>query len=563
MENEYIYPDKDELDGLVLKAKAGDDEAWSMLLEACKGFIHYLAWGRIKGMNLKRPEEIERELFQAGWVGFASALKRYVPGGKAGFLTYARKDIEGAISDQLKFEFDNGIADKPKGLTVVVEHASGNTEMEQRTFEAKMTGPAMAEKATIGMTIPEPTNHESFGQARSVLQILKVLKMLTDEDHSLSKAELLKQLHYFRLGTYGTDCTLKEEKGEKILKTDDGTYTKELDEMLAELDPLLHTGDNDDDYLIRYSGYEEDRLYKKINKTKGQKSGPITDFSYNHLFDKETLDRIIALISLSDMFSEEEKIRLIKKLVGTASVHYDTPFMDGNDLKFNPKAIHGRFSGRNGADRELVVNNLRTIQFAINNLVQIRFRFNHYTADHKLIPKQDFAHALSPYHLVVFHDNYYVIGLNQEWGDNRVLHYRVDLMSDIEIARDEAGEMIPIKVCDFTGLPISNVDWDPGKYMAEHLNMAFDEPRDIKIKIPDTEYTLIHTWFGSHFRKVDSITETDEAGNETGYDIIVVRTSPFMIVSWAMQYGTTVEILDEEIREKIRERLEELRVLYE
>ena len=38
--------------------------------------------------------------------------------------------------------------------------------------------------------------------------------------------------------------------------------------------------------------------------------------------------------------------------------------------------------------------------------------------------------------MVVYHDNYYIIGLNQAWGDKRVLHYRVDLMSDIEIAKD-------------------------------------------------------------------------------------------------------------------------------
>ena len=55
----------------------------------------------------------------------------------------------------------------------------------------------------------------------------------------------------------------------------------------------------------------------------------------------------------------------------------------------------------------------------------------------------------------------------------------------------------------------------------------------------------------------------DEEGNEINYDIVVVKTSPFMIVGWAMQYGTTVEIMDEEIREKIREMLEKMRCCYE
>ncbi len=52
-------------------------------------------------------------------------------------------------------------------------------------------------------------------------------------------------------------------------------------------------------------------------------------------------------------------------------------------------------------------------------------------------------------------------------------------------------------------------------------------------------------------------------GNEIRYDIVTVRTSPYMIVHWALQYGTSVEILDEEIREKIREELKEMGEKYE
>ncbi|MCR5236885.1 MAG: WYL domain-containing protein, partial [Lachnospiraceae bacterium] len=144
----------------------------------------------------------------------------------------------------------------------------------------------------------------------------------------------------------------------------------------------------------------------------------------------------------------------------------------------------------------------------------------------------------------------------------RVLHYRVDLMSDIEIAKDDEGKNIPIEVTAFEGLPICNAYWDPEKYMAEHINMAFDEPRDIRIKIEETGYTLIHDWFGDHYSKVDSVTETDETGGEKTYDIVTVKTSPYMIVHWAMQYGTVVEILDEEIREQIKKEMEGMIIKY-
>ena len=93
--------------------------------------------------------------------------------------------------------------------------------------------------------------------------------------------------------------------------------------------------------------------------------------------------------------------------------------------------------------------------------------------------------------------------------------------------------------------------------------MGFDDPRDIKIKIKEDEYTILHSWFGGHYRKVDSVAETDDDGNKVNYDIVVVKTSPYMIVHWAMQYGTAVEVLDEEIREKIREELKEMECVYD
>ena len=271
---------------------------------------------------------------------------------------------------------------------------------------------------------------------------------------------------------------------------------------------------------------------------------------YNELNEiNTTLDKMIQLICFSDMFATEEKEKLIKKLTQTTSVYYKTPFWDGNNLKFNPGGIHGRFTSRRIQDKTLFAEQLKTIQEAINNLGQIRFKFNCYTADHTMIPKTDYTHVLSPYHLVVYHDNYYCIGLKED--DKRVWHYRVDLMSDVEIVRDEEGKMVIAQVCAFEGLPISNACWDPEKYMSEHLNMAYDSPKDIRIKIKNTDYTILHDWFGNHYEK------TTEACEE-GYDVVLVKTSPSMIVHWAMQYGTNVEIMDEEIRAKIRDEIKEL-----
>jgi hypothetical protein len=236
--------------------------------------------------------------------------------------------------------------------------------------------------------------------------------------------------------------------------------------------------------------------------------------------------------------------------------------MDGDKRRFNPGAIHGRFSGKDMADRGRLSDNIKIIQDAINNLGQIRFRFNRYTADHSMIPRTDSYHHLSPYHIVVYHDNYYCIGLkHDDPEEKRIWHYRIDLMSDIEIVR-ENGRIVPIKIKAFEGLPICNDKWDPEKYMAEHLNMAFGDVRDIRIRIKNSDYTIIHDWFGDHYRKVSEMNEKDADGNEVRYDVVEVRTSPKMLVHWAMQYGTLVEIMDEEVREKISEEINVLSRLY-
>jgi hypothetical protein len=84
--------------------------------------------------------------------------------------------------------------------------------------------------------------------------------------------------------------------------------------------------------------------------------------------------------------------------------------------------------------------------------------------------------------------------------------------------------------------------------------MAYDEPRKIDIKIKNTDYTILHDWFGNHYEKISS--------DENGYDVVRVKTSPAMIVHWAMQYAGKVEIMDEEVREKIREEIKKLEEKY-
>ena len=93
--------------------------------------------------------------------------------------------------------------------------------------------------------------------------------------------------------------------------------------------------------------------------------------------------------------------------------------------------------------------------------------------------------------------------------------------------------------------------------------MAYDEPREIQLKLRSDDYTILHDWFGNHYEKTDESIETDENGYRVQYDTVKVRTSPSMIVHWAMQYAGAVEILDEEIRKRIWDEIAKLKKKYE
>ena len=168
--------------------------------------------------------------------------------------------------------------------------------------------------------------------------------------------------------------------------------------------------------------------------------------------------------------------------------------------------------------------------------------------------------VVSPYYIVIYHDQYYLIGA---WDTlTRACHYRIDLMSSLEILREDDGMPVPIRpLSQCEDLPGRDQNWDPEKYMSEHLYMDFGKPRRISLKIPSAwrgRYTTLHDWFGDHFERNKAAT----ASCEDGYEVVSIVTSPNMLVHWAMQYADKVEVLDDGVRGEIRKKLEQMRKTY-
>ena len=77
--------------------------------------------------------------------------------------------------------------------------------------------------------------------------------------------------------------------------------------------------------------------------------------------------------------------------------------------------------------------------------------------------------------------------------------------------------------------------WNGQEYMEQHLNMFYDDPVKVTLKVPNDHYTMMVDWFGNSFVKWRAIDEK--------YDMVFVTCSEAAMINWAMQYSDVVEVL--------------------
>ena len=534
--------EKNEADQLISRIRDGDDEALEMLVEGLQPFVGSRCNSILAGRTI--DPNYREDLMQAGNTGLMRAIKNYDPDDTASFTTYAKYYIDPEISKELanliKTDNNSGIICHSSDKDKSAEELKAYEALSALRFGASKKGSALTAKERNAMleSMGISTDGNRFTSVSFVLQIMEILRSATDEKNPITIEQLKDALTMYRIVKYNS-AFLESEN----------TFSKNIDKILAEVDPLEYSRKNEAEYKIKYEGYKNNELKKKLENNEPGKH-KITKLQYVQPFSYQDLDELIQTISFSLYLSQEDKDKLISKIFNAVGGYYQSPFWDGRHLMFNPSAIHGRFSktSRNGENQ--ITNNLKTIQTAINNLWQIKFTMNAYDADGDLVPTPRNPHYFSPFHIVVYQDLFYLIGLWSDGTNKKIYHYRIDLMSDVMILTDEHNKPCRIKMYGADDLPIWNYNWDPAKYLSEHLYMAYDDPRDIRIKIRNTDYTDICKWFNGY-------TKTN-IPCEDGYDVIIVRTSPSMIVHWALQYSSKVEILDEDIRAEIRKELEKL-----
>ena len=269
---------------------------------------------------------------------------------------------------------------------------------------------------------------------------------------------------------------------------------------------------------------------------------------YRQEFTRDEIDMLIGGVQFYEPADADARRKLIAKIkehLATAFYQPDTEYIE---MIKRPESVHN----------ELLRRNLALLQEAIRDKVKIAFVFSGYDCRKRLVPTSREKYILSPYYIVAYASRYYLLGASDKHKNLSI--WRVDLMTDIVIpGRDmKAGNKgVPaMKKADAAGVPAK---WDE-RFVYRHLNMSFDEPVEITLRITPPEndrlpgYTFLHDWFGDTFRFM---------GQEDGCGIVKVMCSPYAMANWALQYADRVEVVaPESVRQMVAQKVESLRDKY-
>lgn len=331
------------------------------------------------------------------------------------------------------------------------------------------------------------------------LTLLEILKCGSDENHKLSQRELLELMK-----KKDGSCT------EKTLRTD-------LHNLMEILNPpITEYEERKEEFRIIYDGIAEGR--KRIS-----------GLQYVHTFSNDDIELLLELVQQCAEIGESQREHIVKNLKKLGSGYYSYHTEMINTIP--------EYTTRNFEEFHL---NLKTVAEAMKANCQIAFTFNKYNRDSVLVPVREEKYIVNPYYIVKYGNGYYLLASHGK--SEKTYIYRLDLMTNLEIIYKQRESVRGIRELK---------NFNAMRYMEQHLNMNYDEPRTAAIQLDNDYYTYLHDAFGDHYqykRKIDG-----------KYDEIEVFCSENAIVNWAMQHCDHVEIIrPKSARKRILEKAYEM-----
>lgn len=328
-------------------------------------------------------------------------------------------------------------------------------------------------------------NVENENRKRLILMILNILQDYSDEQHPLTQEDII---HHLKM-IYDTTC-------------DRRTIASNI-RMLNDMDyEILHAKD----------GY----------------------YLANPTFEAAELRLLIDGVLCSQTISEKQSRELIEKLRGMGNTYFEAKV---SHVCCNREMPH--------LDSKQLLYTIDKIHDAINDGKQIAFTYNAYGTDLKLHPKRDRKYVVNTYQIVVNVSKYYLVGNYDKYDD--VSHYRLDLMTDVEVLDARVKPMKQVKGLE-QGLRL-------GEHMREHIYMYGGESSRVTFHAKKSCMTEYIDWLGTDIRV---ISEDDE------FVMISAKCNENAAFYWALQYGADLEVVaPERLRQRVYDMICDMKHRYE
>ena len=249
-------------------------------------------------------------------------------------------------------------------------------------------------------------------------------------------------------------------------------------------------------------------------------------------FEIAELKLLVDAVQSSKFITEKKSNELIEKLTGLASEY------EAKQLK-RQVVVQGRIKTMNESIYYLVDE----IHNAIGKNRRIRFEYMRWNLQKKLEARRSELYEVSPWALTWDDENYYMIAFDA--GEDKIKHYRVDKISNIEITEEEREGK-------------EHIDkFDLAKYARINFGMFAGEEVSVNLRFKNELVGVLIDRFGRGIR----IKKADVEGwSETTVEAAISE----QFLGWIYALGTDVQILGpERVVNRYKEELSKIYNLYQ
>lgn len=231
-----------------------------------------------------------------------------------------------------------------------------------------------------------------------MFRVWEYLKNNTDREHPTTQAEMRKSPEVSEyIGDKETFNRLIKDMA-RTMNSDEYGYKPENDWKIYFHDFKKYYGDDAEDYASE-ADFGSDEAFDESADLMMHIDG----LYYNRTFSYDEINSIIEGILATKTLDTKSAANLIEKVERNLTTKF---------YKKGPKQIC-KVMEPELTDREQLRTNLLTIQQAIDNNVQVSFRFNGYTYQKKLEPVRDRKDTVSPYYIAASGGRYYLLACKE------------------------------------------------------------------------------------------------------------------------------------------------------